>query len=460
MAIQAVILAAGQGKRMHSKLPKVLHGLAGKPLIQHVIATAQSISPTPSPIIVSGHQSKVLRDALLHYQLRWVEQKEQLGTGHALLQALPEIADTDQVLVLYGDVPLISEAVLKKLIASTPDHALGMLTAVVANPTGYGRIKRDKNQQIIGIVEEKDATADERTITEINPGIYLVPAKYLKKWLPEIKNQNVQGEYYLTDIISLAVEEKIPVHAVQPALEEEILGVNDRVQLMRLERFYQRQYAEKLMRQGVSLCDPERIDIRGEVQIGRDVSIDVNVILEGRVVIGDDCVIGPHTILRNTKLSDHVEIKAYSMIDGAEIAAGCIVGPYARLRPGALLAEGVHIGNFVEIKNSIVGEKTKINHLSYVGDSEIGREVNIGAGTITCNFDGVNKYKTVIGDRVQVGSDSTLVAPVTVHADAYIATATTVRSDVPAGSLVYNKREELIREGWTAARRTKEKKES
>lgn len=460
MTIQVVILAAGQGKRMYSNFPKVLHHLAGKPLLEHVIDTALSISPETQPIVVNGHQGSVLSRALAHHHVRWIEQKEQLGTGHALLQALPAIADSDQVLVLYGDVPLISVATLEKLINKTPANAVGMLTAELANPTGYGRIKRDQQHHIMGIVEEKDATAAERKITEINPGIYLVSALQLKKWLPLLKNKNAQNEYYLTDIIALAVQEKIPVHAVQPIANEEILGVNDRLQLAHLERYYQRQYAEKLMRQGVTLYDPARLDIRGEVHIGRDVSIDVNVICEGRVVIGDECVIGANVILRNARLDARVEVKANSIIDGAEIAADCIIGPFARIRPGTVLARQTHIGNFVEIKNSAVGEKTKINHLSYVGDSEIGKEVNIGAGTITCNYDGINKYKTVIGDRVLVGSDTTLVAPIIVHDDVYIATATTVRKDVPAGALVYNTREEKIRAGWTATRKAKVKKQA
>lgn len=459
MAIQVVILAAGQGKRMYSHYPKVLHHLAGKPLLEHVICTALTLSPDTPPIIVNGHLGHVLHTALAHYNVRWVEQKEQLGTGHALLQALTAIADEDQVLVLYGDVPLISVETLKNLLTTTPPQAVGMLTAQLSNPSGYGRIKRDQAQRVIGIVEEKDATKEERAITEINPGIYFVAARVLKKWLPHLQNNNAQKEYYLTDIIALCVQEHIPVHVVQPQAQEEILGVNNRAHLAQLERYYQRQYAEKLMAQGVTLYDPARLDIRGEVQVGRDVSIDINVIIEGRVVIGDQCSIGPNTILRNVELGPRVEVKANSIIDGAEIAADCIIGPFARIRPGTVLSEHVHIGNFVEIKNTIVDAKTKINHLSYMGDSEIGKDVNIGAGSITCNYDGINKHKTVIGDRVMVGSDTTLVAPITIHDDAYIATATTVRKDVPAQALVFNVREEKIREGWVAARKDKKKAE-
>lgn len=435
MTIQIVILAAGQGKRMHSKLPKVLHHLAGKPLLEHVIHTALTVSPAVPPIVIYGHQGEMLHERLSHYHSKWVLQKEQLGTGHALLQVLPEIKDAKQVLVLSGDVPLISLHTLKKLIESTPENALGMLTANLQNPTGYGRIKRDEQNNIVQIIEEKDATAAERMVTEINPGIYLVPVTYLKKWLPMLKNNNAQGEYYLTDIVAQAMAEKIHIHSVKPEVSEEIMGINDRVQLAQLERFYQKQMAEKLMRQGVTLLDPARLDIRGDVQIGKDVTMDMNVILEGRVVIGNDCVIGSNTILRNVVLGDHVEIKANSILDGAEIAEGCIIGPFARLRPGTVVAKGAHIGNFVEIKNSEIGQATKVNHLSYVGDSDVGKHVNIGAGTITCNYDGVNKHKTIIGDYVQIGSNTQLVAPVSIGEGATIGAGSTVTKDAPAHQL-------------------------
>jgi bifunctional UDP-N-acetylglucosamine pyrophosphorylase/glucosamine-1-phosphate N-acetyltransferase len=458
MAIQIVILAAGLGKRMHSALPKVLHCLAGKPLLEHVIGTALSIAPSVSPLIVYGHEGEKVRDALSHYHTRWIEQKEQLGTGHAVLQTLSEIADEDQVLILYGDVPLISVSTLKNLMEATPAHALGLLSVHLNTPTGYGRIIRDEVQHIVGVIEEKDARPAERAITEVNSGIYWVPALYLKKWLPTLEPRNAQKEYYLTDIIALAAQEQIPIHAYHPLAVEEVMGVNDRAQLAHLERFYQRKYAESLLQQGVTLADPARLDIRGDVHIGKEVHLDINVILEGRVILGDGCVIGPHTILKNTVLGKHVEIKAYSLIDGAEIADHSVIGPFARLRPGTVLENEVHIGNFVEIKNSEIGAKTKINHLSYVGDSEVGKEVNIGAGTITCNYDGMNKHKTIIGDRVQVGSDSTLVAPLTIHEDAYVASATTVRKEVPAGALVFNTRDEQLREGWTAKHLKKIKK--
>ena len=429
MAIQVVILAAGQGKRMHSKYPKILHPLGGKPLLEHVVNTAWQISPDQAPIVVYGHQGEVIRHHLAHLNVHWIEQKEQLGTGHALLQVMTTIDHEDDILVIYGDTPLISKETLKKLIASTPKKALGMVIADLPQPTGYGRIKRDQ-KTITGIIEEKDATPNERLITEINPGIYFAPGKYLKKWLPLLNNHNSQAEYYLTDIVALAVQEQIVIHEVKPVANEEVLGVNDRVQLAALERFYQRQYAEKLLRQGVTLLDPARLDIRGDVQIGRDVLIDINVILEGHVVIGDECVIGPNTVLRNTVLGHGVHIQANSIIDGAEIASGCVIGPFARIRPGTVLARAAHIGNFVEIKNSEIGEASKINHLSYIGDGEIGNRVNIGAGTITCNYDGVNKHKTIIGDDAFIGSDSQLVAPLTVGAGATVGAGSTLTKDV------------------------------
>lgn len=448
MAIQVVILAAGQGKRMHSHLPKVLHSLAGKPLLEHVIHTALMISPTLPPIIIYGHQGTILRDALAHYHSHWIEQKEQLGTGHALAQALPEIDDNHQVLVLYGDVPLITENTLKKLIKTTPTQELGMLTAVLADPSGYGRIKRDAKHHITGIVEEKDASAEERAITEVNSGIYLVPAKYLKKWLPALTNKNAQKEYYLTDIVTLAVKESITVNAIQPQVTEEIFGVNDRSQLAYLERFYQRQQADKLLLQGVTLYDPARLDIRGEVHIGRDVTIDVNVILEGRVVIGDGCMIGANTILRNTELGRHVEVRPNSIIDGAEITDNCMIGPFARIRPGTVLQQHVHIGNFVEVKNSHVDAESKINHLSYIGDSDVGKRVNIGAGTITCNYDGMNKHKTIIQDNAFIGSCSQLVAPVTVGEGATIGAGSTITQNAPAHQLTLARARQCTVKDW------------
>lgn len=448
MSIQVVILAAGEGKRMFSSLPKVLHLLAGKPLLQHVIETALALSADKSPIIIMGHQGEKLRQEFQEYSLTWIEQKEQLGTGHALLQALPQIAESDNVLVLYGDVPLISVHTLKKLLAETETNALGMVTAEAANPFGYGRIKRDGNQKIISIVEEKDANEQERRIKEINSGIYFAAAKQLKKWLPLLENQNAQKEYYLTDILQFAAKENMSVCSVQPSCMEEILGVNDCAQLAFLERFYQQRMAEKLLKQGVTLRDPARIDVRGDVKMGRDVVIDVNVILEGKVIIGDECNIGANTILRDTELGKQVEVKANSVIEGAKIADHCVIGPFARIRPESILASAVHIGNFVEIKKSKIEQGTKINHLSYVGDAEVGKFVNIGAGTITCNYDGVKKHKTIIGDYVSIGSDTMLIAPVTVGEGATIGAGSVISENAPPNQLTLARVRQQTIAGW------------
>jgi bifunctional UDP-N-acetylglucosamine pyrophosphorylase/glucosamine-1-phosphate N-acetyltransferase len=454
MSIQVVILAAGQGKRMFSDLPKVLHTLAGKPLLSHVIETAAALSDK-KPVLVFGHQGNKLREHLSHHAVEWVEQKEQSGTGHALLQALPLMSDKDKVLVLYGDVPLISAATLKKLMDTTPSDAIGMITAHLSAPQGYGRIKRDAKQKVTGIVEEKDANDEERAITEINSGIYFVPAGLLKKWLPSLTNHNAQKEYYLTDIFHLAANENIVIHTVQPARQAEISGVNDRVQLAALERGYQQQMAEKFMRQGVTLLDPLRFDVRGEVQIGRDVVIDVNVILEGKIIIGDGCRIGANVILRDTELGKQIEVKANSMIDGAIIHDHCIIGPFARIRPETTLQQEVHVGNFVEVKKSHIAKGSKVNHLSYIGDSEIGKQVNVGAGTITCNYDGISKHKTIIHDHVFIGSDTQLVAPVTIGEGATIGAGSTITQDAPAHQLTLSRGRQQTIEGWT--RKKKEK---
>ena len=448
MTLQTVILAAGQGKRMHSELPKVLHPIGGKALLEHVVQTASQLQTTAEPIVIYGHQGEQVRHTLAHLAITWVEQKDQLGTGHALQQALPHLAEKGQVLVLYGDVPLISLNTLKKLILNTPAQAIGMITATLPNPTGLGRIIRDAKNEIIAIVEEKDANAEQQQITEINSGIYLIPATLLFQWLPRLKNKNNQKEYYLTEIIELAKKENISIYSTQPQQPEEISGVNDRVQLATLERFYQRQQAEKLMYQGVTLLDPNRFDLRGKLQVGQDVTIDINVIIEGDVKIGHHCLIGPNTLLRNVTIGDHVEIKANSILDGAEIAPHCTVGPFARLRPGAELSSHSHVGNFVEIKNSIIGKETKINHLSYIGDSEIGEKVNIGAGTITCNYDGVNKHKTIIGDNAFIGSNTELIAPVTVGAGATIGAGSTITRDAPPNQLTVCRAQQRSIENW------------
>jgi bifunctional UDP-N-acetylglucosamine pyrophosphorylase/glucosamine-1-phosphate N-acetyltransferase len=448
MNLSIVILAAGQGKRMHSRLPKVLHRLAGKALLEHVVETCYHLNQAVQPIVVYGHEGEQVQHALAHLNVMWTKQAEQLGTGHALLQALPHVADDQQVLVLYGDVPLLTKETLKKLITATPADAIGIVTAEFPDPTGLGRIVRDAAGHITHIVEEKETNAQERAIKEINSGIYLIPANLLKKWLPQLKNQNAQQEYYLTDVIAQAVRENISIHSIQPAAFEEVLGINDCVQLATLERYYQRRYAESLMRKGVTLLDPNRFDVRGTLTVGHDVVFDINVIIEGNVSIGNHCTIGANTILRNTLIGDGVEIKANSMIDGAEIASDCMIGPFARLRPGTVLAAHAHIGNFVEVKNSVIGDSTKINHLSYVGDSEVGKRVNIGAGTITCNYDGVNKHRTIIGDNAFIGSNSQLVAPVTIGEGATIGAGSTITRDAPPQQLTLTRAQQRTIENW------------
>lgn len=448
METQVVILAAGKGKRMYSKLPKVMHHLAGRPLLEHVIRTVLTLSTRKPPIVVYGHGGQILQEKLSQYPVTWVEQPEQLGTAHAVLQALSNIDDNDKVLILYGDVPLISATTLKKLIVTTSPNEMSMLTIQLTDPGGYGRIKRNHENKIISIIEEKDANPDELEIKEVNPGIYFVLAKHLKKWIPNIKNNNNSGEYYLTDIIRMAAQENIIIHEIQPKCLEEVLGVNERGQLAHLERFYQLQTAKKLMQQGVTLSDPNRLDIRGDIQIGKDVTIDVNVIMEGNVIIGNECIIGPNTILRNVNISDKVEIRANSIIDGADIASDCVIGPFSRIRPGTKLAQKVHLGNFVEVKMSQVGEETKINHLTYIGDSEIGKKVNIGAGTITCNYDGVNKHKTIIGDNAFIGSCTQLIAPVMIGKGATIGAGSTITRDAPPNQLTLARVEQRSIETW------------
>lgn len=455
-ATRIVILAAGQGKRMYSELPKVLHPLAGKPLLEHVLQTALSLSSEP-PLVIYGHAGERVRAALAHYPATWLPQDKQLGTGHALLQALPQVRDDEQVLALYGDVPLISPETLQRLMRETPAEAIGLITATLANPQGYGRIVRDEQGAVTAIVEEKDADEKTRRICEINPGIYYAPAASLKKWLPTLSPRNAQGEYYVTDIVSLALKEKRHIHTLQPAFTEEILGVNDRVQLNQLERFYQERYAQKLLCQGVTLYDPRRFDVRGELIVAADVIIDVNVVIEGRVVLGKGCVIGPNVYLRNAQIGERVEIRANSVIDGAEVAADCIIGPFARLRPGTVLAPKVHIGNFVEIKNSFIDQDSKVNHLSYLGDAEVGKRVNVGAGTITANYNGVDKNKTWIGDDASIGSGTELIAPVTVGEGATIGAGSTITKNAPPQRLTLARAKQLTVEAWRRPEKKKQK---
>lgn len=434
MNLHVVILAAGQGTRMRSSLPKVLHPVAGKPMLGHVIDSARSLAPQGIHVVI-GHGAEQVREALDGPDLNWVLQQEQLGTGHAVAQALPHIGDADQLLVLYGDVPLIRQDSLRALLAQAGSEALGLLTVLMQDPTGYGRIVRDADGKVQAIVEQKDASAEQLLINEGNTGIMVLPGHAAANWLTGLSNNNAQGEYYLTDVVELAVSSAVAVEVAQAADELEVMGANNRQQLSVLERGWQQREAARLMEAGVSLADPARLDVRGELSIGRDISIDVNVIFEGQVVIEDGVIIGPHCVIKDSVIRRGSVIKAFSHLEGAEIAEHCEVGPYARLRPGTQLLTGAKIGNFVETKKTRLGAGSKINHLSYVGDAVVGDQANIGAGTITCNYDGVNKFVTQIGDGAFIGSNTALVAPVTVGNQATTAAGSTITQDVPDAAL-------------------------
>ncbi len=447
MTLHVIILAAGQGTRMRSSLPNVLHPLGGKALLAHVIDTARQLEPA-SIHVVYGHGGAQVRQALAHEPVDWVEQKEQLGTGHAVDQVMPLLPDKGSVLVLYGDVPMIGARTLAPMLEQVRAGALSILSAKVADPHGYGRIVRATHGGLAAIVEQKDATPEQLRIDEINTGFVAAPVSRLRHWLANLGNDNAQGEYYLTDIVSMAVADRVPVHSVTAPDSEEILGVNDRVQLAQLERLYQRRQAERLMRAGVTLADPGRFDVRGELVAGSDTFIDVNTVFEGRVQLGGGVRIGPNCCLKNAVLGDGVEVLAHSVIDGARVGAACRIGPFARIRPETELAGRVHIGNFVEVKKSRVGDGSKVNHLSYIGDTQMGAGVNVGAGTITCNYDGANKHLTQIGDDVFIGSDTQLVAPVSVGDGATIGAGTTVTRDVPAAKLTLSRSPQKTVEGW------------
>jgi bifunctional UDP-N-acetylglucosamine pyrophosphorylase / glucosamine-1-phosphate N-acetyltransferase len=450
-----VILAAGQGKRMKSALPKVLQTLAGKPLLQHVLSTAISIQGKASkqgPIVVLGHGAADVKEFLANVskidpsfsKVSTALQAEQKGTGHALLQALPKLDLQEPTLVLYGDVPLTSKKTLSKLTKLADgvrgkDCALALLTQNLSNPSGYGRIVRDANGSVQEIVEEKDATLVQKTIKEINTGIMVLPSNSLQKWLKALRSSNAQGEYYLTDVIAMAVRDGVPIRTTQADDEFETIGVNSRDQLAALERLHQLNIANQLMDAGVSLADPARIDVRGSLECGSDVLIDVGCVFEGSVTVASGTKIGPYCVIRNSVIGKGVVIHAYSHIDGAKVGQQSIIGPYARLRPGADLANDVHIGNFVEVKNSKIAANSKANHLAYVGDSIVGSRVNIGAGTITCNYDGVNKHQTIIEDDVFIGSDTQLVAPVRVGRGATLGAGTTLTKDAPPNQLTVSR---------------------
>ena len=445
--LNVVILAAGQGTRMKSSLPKVLHPLGGIPLLGHVIKAANNLKPARL-VVVYGHGGQQVQDTINNSDISWVEQAEQLGTGHAVNQAIPEIDEASTVLVLYGDVPLINSNTLTDLIYQAGSDSLGLLTVHLDDPTGYGRIVRNAHGKVQYIVEQKDADSEELKISESNTGILAVNGGKLKSWLGQLKNNNAQGEYYLTDIIAMAVRDGVEIKTAHPESEEEVLGVNSRSQLAQLERCYQRQRAEELMAQGVTIADPARIEIRGEVSVGRDISIDVNVILEGKVSIADNVRIGANCVIKDSVIEEGVELKPMCVVEQARIGKAAIVGPYSRLRPGADLAGGNHIGNFVEIKNSNIGLGSKVNHLTYIGDTDMGSGVNIGAGTITANYDGANKHRTVIEDNASTGSNSVLVAPIKVGKGATIGAGTVLRKEAPAGELTLSVVKQRTVEGW------------
>jgi bifunctional UDP-N-acetylglucosamine pyrophosphorylase / glucosamine-1-phosphate N-acetyltransferase len=446
--LNIVILAAGLGKRMNSSLPKVLHSLAGKPLLSHVLDTANALLPHKI-CVVYGHGNDAVLDAIDNNELVWVKQEPQLGTGHALMQALPHLDKKGLTLVLYGDVPLISLETLQRLISASSNESLALLTVRLDEPAGYGRIVRNNEaNNIIRIVEDKDTNIDQQKIKEVNTGIMVIPNANLQDWLPKLEDKNSQKEYYLTDIVALAAKAGEKIEAVHPSNNWEVTGVNSKVQLAALERTYQKNYAEKLLEQGITLTDPSRIDIRGKLNCGKDVEIDINCIFEGEVIIGDGVKIGAHCILKNVKIKSGTTIFPFSLIEDSDIGKDCKVGPFSRIRPGTILADEIHIGNFVEIKNSSINYGSKINHLSYIGDAIVGKKVNVGAGTITCNYDGVNKFQTVIEDNVFIGSDTQLIAPVKITNGSTIGAGSTITMNTPPEELTLSRSKQRSITGW------------
>lgn len=451
-SLSIVILAAGQGKRMHSDLPKVLQPLAGRPLLQHVVDTARSLDPAALHVVF-GHGGEQVRAAfagqpIAGQVIEWTLQATQQGTGHAVQQAMPKIPDDHLVLVLFGDVPLLRADTLRELVALASDTKLALLTVKLVDPTGYGRVVRDARGRVKAIVEHKDATRAQLRLRESNTGVLAVPARLLRKWLGKLRTDNAQGEFYLTDVIAMAVKDRIKVTALAAATESEVLGINDKLQLSQQEAALRLQRATALMQRGATLADPSRFDQRGELAVGRDVFIDVNVVFEGHVRLGDRVRIGPHCVLRDATIGPGTEVRSHSVLDGAETGPDCVIGPFARLRPGTQLAAGAHIGNFVEVKNSSIGAGSKANHLTYLGDATVGANVNVGAGTITCNYDGANKTRTVIEDGVFIGSGNMLVAPVTIGKDATTAAGSTITQNVSAGKLAVARSRQVTVEGW------------
>ncbi len=447
MSLDVVILAAGQGSRMRSTRPKVVHRLAGKPMVRHVVDTARGLQAERTHVVV-GHGAEQVREALADYPVRFAVQTEQKGTGHAVAQALEGLGN-GKVLVLYGDVPLIRRDTLAKLLESVDDQHLGLLTVTLEDPGGYGRILRNADGEAVAIVEHKDASDAQRAIRECNTGIMAMTAQQLQRWLPQLSADNAQGEYYLTDIIAMAAAEGVRIVTTQPVRTREVEGVNNRAELARLERAYQRDRAEALMAEGVALLDPDRLDIRGTLTCGHDVEIDVGCVFEGNVELGEGVRIGPYCVIRDSHVGAESVIESHSVLDGAVVAGRNRVGPFARLRPGSRLAVGAKVGNFVETKNVEVGEGSKINHLSYVGDARLGRGVNVGAGTITCNYDGANKHRTEIDDEAFIGSNTALVAPVSVGKGATVGAGSTISKDVADGALCVSRSRQISKPGWT-----------
>jgi bifunctional UDP-N-acetylglucosamine pyrophosphorylase/glucosamine-1-phosphate N-acetyltransferase len=447
MSLEVVILAAGKGTRMRSDKPKVLHTLAANSLLGHVVGAAIELEPSNIHVVV-GHKAEDIEAAFKAASINWVKQTQQLGTGHAVAQAMPSINNDATVLVLYGDVPLIKTSTLKAMLADVSSDQMSLLTVDLNKPDGYGRILRDENNSVAAIIEQKEATTEQLLLTETNTGIMAVSAQYLNTWLPALSNSNNQGEYYLTDIIAMAASEGVTVKAFHPQTEAEVQGVNDRVQLANLEREFQLEQANKLLLAGVSLRDPKRLDVRGELTVGRDVLIDINVVFEGDVSIGNNVTIGPNCVITDTVIADNVEIKANTVIENAVIADHCAIGPFARIRPGTNLAAGVKVGNFVETKKVNIGEGSKVSHLTYLGDANIGKDVNIGAGTITCNYDGVNKFVTEIADGVFIGSNSALVAPVSIGENATVGAGSVISKDIEKDQLAIARAKQRNLDGW------------